>query len=428
LYGAEEKGKWNVRRYYFSSITILRTKAVCDRFLWVDLQIKMLCTMNTESDVIGRLDSLPASLEEVYKDLFIQGIDREGGRGKRLAYLAMMWMLCSTEPLSPEELVMGSVSALRVESASSSATIGSDVNIETILKLCHGLVVIDHQLEAMRFAHVSVQEYLETLWNEQETNSMAATVCLSILLGSIPQNLSNSPVISEPNSPLTRPRNHDESENDEDWSAEYSTDDLYHGSFIYAFRQWHTHVRLCGDSITAPKVVELLKRFLGSFETPSRAFINWLKTYESLEWWDFSESLDHHNNFICFSPSVMPTVCYYGFTDIIMDMWTSNQSFDVSMENGFGHPLLSIASGRGNEWIISELIKRGAKVDQFCAQYEVALNYASEKGQEGAFQVLLDNGADVNRVGSNNVSALSIATHNSRNGIAQIILNNGGHC
>lgn len=432
MYSAEEKCEWNVRRYYFSPIPIIYTKAVWDRFLWVDLQIKMLCTMSMESDVIERLGSLPAGLEEAYKDIFIRGIDRESGRGKRLAYLAMMWMLCSAGPLSPTELVMGSVSALRVESAGSCATIGNDVNIETILKLCHNLVVIDHQLEVMRFAHLSVQEYLETLWKEQETNSMAAAVCLSILLESIPRNLSNSAASSEPNSPLARPKRHDESEDDEDWSSsadwstQYSADYPYHGYFIYAFRQWHAHVRLCGDSVTAPRVVELLKRFLGSFETPSNAFINWLETYESLGRWYFTESLDHHNNFICSKPSVMPTVCYYGFGEIILDMWTSDQSFDFSMQNRFGHPLLSIASGQGNEWIIRELIRRGAEVDQPCKHYEVALNYAAEKGHEGAFQLLLDNGADVNRLGSDDESALSIAACHGRDRIVQMILDNGG--
>ncbi|KAI5842185.1 ankyrin repeat-containing domain protein [Morchella snyderi] len=376
--------------------TVCRTleRKAAGMFLWVHLQIRALGTMSTESEVIEGLRSLPTSIRETYETIFVQRIDRESGSGKRLAYLAMMWMLCSAEPLSPQELVAGSVTALMVESTDSFTTVGSNVDIETILKLCHNLVVIDHQLGVMRFVHFSAQEFLKLRWNEKETNSMAATVCLTILLEGTPQNLSDT----------------------YDDSAE-----------TYALRHWHTHVRLCGDNITAPKVVELLQRFLGSFETPSNAFISWLNSHEHLKWWYSSELLDDPNEVICSPPSVMPTICYYGFSDIIRDMWNSDQRFDVNMVNGLRHPLLSIASGQGNEWIISELIKRGAQIDQFCEQYEVALNYAAEKGQEGAFQLLLDNGADVNRVGDNNVSALSIATHKGYDGIAQIILNNGGH-
>ncbi|RPB06631.1 hypothetical protein P167DRAFT_580246 [Morchella conica CCBAS932] len=376
--------------------TALKTNAN-GMFLWVDLQIKMLCGMSIESDVIARLGSLPASLEEAYRDIFIHEIDREEGSGKRLAYLAMMWMLCSAEgPLCPEELVMGSVSALRVESPGQPETIGSDVTIETILKICHNLVVIDHQLGLVRFAHLSVQEYLEKRLSTEETNTMAAIVCLSILLDRIPQTLSNTLEISEPSSPHTGTQHEDESESGEDWSSVYprSIPGTYDGSFKYASRQWHTHVKLCGDSITPSRVMELLKCFLGSFEKPSDAFINWLNSDESAEWWCYPEPLEHHKSLISCPSSVMPTVCYYGLTDILMDMWTSGQSFDVNMVNSFGHPLLSIACGRGNEWIVRELLNRGAQIDQLCTKYQSALKIAVYYGHPAILRILLEYVAD----------------------------------
>lgn len=140
----------------------------------------MLCSLRLDSEVKKKLGTLPDGLNKTYEAIFREMIDCEPADSKRLAHVSMMWIMCSPHPMSPRELVEAAVAALVISNGPPEP---KDVEIDTILTLCHNLVVVDTQLGVMRFAHLSVQEFLEEhMWDLDTVNSMAAEVCLSMLL------------------------------------------------------------------------------------------------------------------------------------------------------------------------------------------------------------------------------------------------------
>lgn len=89
-----------------------------------------------------------------------------------------MWVLASPRPLSPDEWVGGIKWACTEEEPA-----GDPPRLAKLLDACEDLVVADHQLGLVRFAHLSVREFLEL---ELELSSaqlaeFAALVCLRVL-------------------------------------------------------------------------------------------------------------------------------------------------------------------------------------------------------------------------------------------------------
>ena len=87
--------------------SLLRTRPITDlflRFLWVDWQLRELCKLMREADILTRLGKLPKGLTGVYDEI-MDSIKSQPVCNFRLATNALMWMLVSTCPLKPEEIV-----------------------------------------------------------------------------------------------------------------------------------------------------------------------------------------------------------------------------------------------------------------------------------------------------------------------------------
>jgi hypothetical protein len=131
------------------------------------------------------------------------------------------------------------------------------IEFEAILKICRNLITVGGQLNAVRFAHLSVQEFFDGIFNPVDTNSTAATICLSLLCSPdtwlkldhtrFEWKASASLKLLVDNSPGYRPSNH---------------------AFLlkYAVKHWFVHADFC--STQAP-VEGLLETFLdfGPFST-----------------------------------------------------------------------------------------------------------------------------------------------------------------
>ncbi|RPB27788.1 hypothetical protein L211DRAFT_802384, partial [Terfezia boudieri ATCC MYA-4762] len=133
-------------------------------FLWVDWQLRDLCKLMRESDIRTRLGKLPKGLTGVYNEI-ISSIKSQPDCNLSLATNALKWMLVSKRPLTPTELVAAaelnpprSISAHNVPATSEVSTLG----VEVLIHSCEGLLLLDKQLDIVRFSHLSVQEYLET--------------------------------------------------------------------------------------------------------------------------------------------------------------------------------------------------------------------------------------------------------------------------
>lgn len=365
----------------------------------------MLCSISMRSDIERRLGRLPDTLDKTYQDIFDSRIDVEADNSKRLAHLAMMWIMTAGRPLAPEELVSASAVALRLDI---SAANDEDVDIDLILKLCYNLVVVDSELDVMRFAHLSVQEFLEKRWATGERNYMAAEVCLQVL-------------IKDDSLHIFSGREDEEDEVEMDFHRE--------GLEMYAAYHWQTHVRRSENATVAPEVHRLLKLFLGSWETPADAFVEW---FEFMEWQDPHPELTEPFSSCLRSdpPTILPTVCHFGISQMISDLWDLGQTFDVNMRNAVGSTLLSVASGAGHEWIARFLLMHGAEVNRSGGNWSFPLHHACSRGHENIVKLLLDYGADQYRtapIDSFMRPALAVGAYHGHGGVVQILLNRGRH-
>jgi hypothetical protein len=143
------------------------------------LQITFLCQLCTEGDVRGSLQTLPDTLTDAYKDIY-HSITSQKGSAPRLALNAFRWMQCSYEPLRMETLL----AAITVEVGRSGEFSGkARINANDLLRICQNLLILDECLNVFRFAHLSVEEYLETKPQLSKADSHAeiAKGCLTVL-------------------------------------------------------------------------------------------------------------------------------------------------------------------------------------------------------------------------------------------------------
>ncbi|KAH8147134.1 uncharacterized protein LAJ45_08934 [Morchella importuna] len=137
-------------------------------FLWADLQIKHICAMDTSADIEAGLNALPESLEETYLEIHNR-IRFQKGNSPQIAEATLMWVLCLKESLPPAKLVTIVSRSVNVDDW--------ELSVETLLKICHNLLVLDRQSNIVRVAHLSVREFLEKGVGTINAHTMASKFC-----------------------------------------------------------------------------------------------------------------------------------------------------------------------------------------------------------------------------------------------------------
>jgi hypothetical protein len=93
----------------------------------------------------GALRNLSKDLNETYDDAMRQ-IDNQTEERKELAELVLIWVAHSKRTLSVRELQ----DALAIEPGTNTFDLDNVLDIDTIISVCAGLVVIDHTTLAVR--------------------------------------------------------------------------------------------------------------------------------------------------------------------------------------------------------------------------------------------------------------------------------------
>ncbi|RPA94670.1 hypothetical protein L873DRAFT_1700709, partial [Choiromyces venosus 120613-1] len=122
-------------------------------FQWVDLQIKFICEFQIKSDIAENLGRLPDTLEKSYAMLY-QRIEDTKGATPEIVKKALMWLMSSAVPLTAQNWVEVVDWAARMDSR-------EGLNMNQLLDLCRYLVFVDKESGIVRFAHLSVREFLE---------------------------------------------------------------------------------------------------------------------------------------------------------------------------------------------------------------------------------------------------------------------------
>lgn len=314
--------------------------------MWVDLQIKNLCNndrFHLEADVRAELGKLPKDLKATYSKIF-ETIVAYSEQSRLLTMKTLKWIMCARRPLSPAELIM----ALSVGS-----TQLLDLDKETILRFCNNLVTWDSELDVLRFAHLSVQEFLEeTLCKTADAHAMAAETCLLALC--LPNQTTGSIGV---------------------WTKTGNQAEPYYAE------HWGHHIRICGQQSGNSSISLLQKQFFNSSARPSKAYLEWaarkLSCYEA-----------HGNPTYNIHCTPLFTAAHYGLTESVQFL------LEADPQNANLQTALFIAASTGHEPVVHLLIENGADPNLSDRSGNTALHIAASGGHMAMFEPLIGNEAD----------------------------------
>ncbi len=156
------------------------------RFRWASLQLDYLCTLRSISDIKHRLGRLPKSLEASYADLFDQNVKNYEEEDRRRLGLILSLLLVPSKPVAPifaafvfwegeeeddfedeassienDELHDGESSDPDPRATNEDDKKSISERYAYVTKLCFNLVIFDCDNDTFRFAHSSVQDFVE---------------------------------------------------------------------------------------------------------------------------------------------------------------------------------------------------------------------------------------------------------------------------
>ncbi|KAJ0166508.1 Vegetative incompatibility protein HET-E-1 [Colletotrichum tanaceti] len=151
-------------------------------FRWASLHLQELCRQATDAAIEERLVKMPRTLEGLYREILEKIENRDALADRLLAKNAFSWLLCAREQLK-SEVFLAFVSGTKNGSAPA-------VSRDQLLEPCNNLVLFDESLDAFRFSHLSVREFLEGRHADAvaTANALAAERCL-LNLADIPSEV-----------------------------------------------------------------------------------------------------------------------------------------------------------------------------------------------------------------------------------------------
>ncbi|KAM0796953.1 ankyrin repeat-containing domain protein [Usnea florida] len=329
-----------------------------EMFVWVVRQIKNLCRMKTEADIKNAMRVLPRNtLNELYEEDFAQ-MSQIGHHSQGYATQVFSMLLCTQEALSPEALIQALAKTIsRQEEA---------MDVSKLIDICSSLVVLDSELNVLRFAHISFQEFLETLaeFTSPNVHRVAAACCLDSCLQGLP---------SEMEADL------------------WPKDNFDHYSAVY----WAEHCRvanLSGDD-------ELIRRKMREFVFDGRdialSFVDWIQAVRK-----FAKRLPNDHAMAKWLHSVtnshdspLFTACVFGLAPVIEEL-TNSTEYDWSQTNDHGQSGLYLAAVAGHTTTVKHLLQHEVFVNAFGGKFDYPLHAACFSGHVSIVNLLLEHGAD----------------------------------
>ena len=266
---------------------------------------------------------------------------------------AFSWLLCTYEPLSTAAFV-DAVSAVEIS--------GHKLDLQEILTVCSNLIVVDSQLDTLRFAHVSFKEFLESKqeFGIPSTHSVVASGCLNTVMEHLPLDFRRDP---QPDKDFT----------------------------LYATIYWARHYRYSSAGSEESLASKLTEFIFDDGQETSYMFQLWLEAvHEASQYLPKSHSLQKYLNAV-WSESSTPffTACVYGL-EYIFHQLAEGAGFDINMRNSVGHTGLYLAAAWGHNGMVRLLLDLGADPDVQCGNFGNALSAACAAGHTPVIRMLLE--------------------------------------
>src|ERR1700722_14607775 len=358
------------------------------RFLLAQLHLGSLIGKRSPKAIKIALQRL-ASGSEAYNDAYKEAMERIEGQiadSQELAKQVLSWIACAQRPLTTSELRH----ALAVEIGESELDEDNLPEVEDMVSVCAGLVIVDEESDIIRLVHYTTQEYFERTWRSWFPNAQRdiATICVTYLSFDIFQT----------GFCLT----------DEDFKARLRLNLLYD----YTARNWGYHVRAASI-----EEEQLILDFLENGVEVSAA----------------SQAMMASGKYSGCSQRVprqmtgTHLVAYFGLSETMMALFRNEHDPDVKDTNG--RTPLSRAAEKGHEAVVKLLLdKVGVDLDSKDTIYgQTPLSRAAENGHEMVVKLLLDKeGVDPDSKTIDGRTPLSRAAQMGHEAVVKLLLDKEG--
>ena len=328
---------------------ILQILIECYRFQWAKPQIDQLLHLVFASDIRDFLGKLPKDLKRAYDEIVDQ-INSQEGRTPKIAPRGFLWVMCSRRPLTP-----GMLADAVSRDPETGAAYPIDINISAVLEACRNLVMID-QSGVCRFSHLSVQEYLETWhYSNIQAHLEVGLVCLQVLLDPVNWRRIENLVFS--------------------YTDAWQDESILRYTVVY----WSDHARLHGEGHIGDRLPLVVKRFLGSPNEGSAAYVRWRPAFINYQ----QSGASHYygeflSSLVCLRPAF--AVILFGLTGILQGWWTFN--LDINLQDDNDQSLLYVAGLNGNLAAATELLDMGCDINARGGEYGNSLQATAWRGSE----------------------------------------------
>lgn len=269
---------------------------------------------------------------------------------QEIAFQTFSILLCTQEPLSPEAVL--------------SAATPKDLklDIEALIDICSDLILVDSKLDVLRFAHLSVQEFLETKteFRTSLNHNRIARICLSNCM----ECLSDSALLEPSTS-------------------------FYHYGMLY----WMRHCEILYHDLDGAFHGQELEAFL--FEGAGIHMLVWLEEIQRYaELLPRSHAMLRDLTSVCSeNSSPIFTICLIGRAEMLTQLCSGN-GFDCNEKNALGATALYLASAKGHTEVVKHLLDIGADPNIKGGWFDYPLHAACVNGHGDVATCLLGHGAD----------------------------------
>ncbi|KAJ7151979.1 ankyrin repeat-containing domain protein [Mycena filopes] len=375
-------------------------------FLLAKLHMKALTEQRTSKKVRTALGNLPETLAETYADA-MRRIDAQSSEDRAIAQAALTWVTHAKQILSVADLR----AALAIEPSAKEVDDDDLLDIETIVGVCAGLIIVDEHLSVVRLVHYTTQEYMDSISSEcfpgahtKITEALLTFLSFDSVRKLIGRGYTHGlkkaelpPLLVYCQYCLT----HAAKEPEED--SELQPLLL---QFIYQVRFWSGFARISWDQWESMP------------EEPSALFAAATTNLLNIGVILIKEG-QHSESMV----EELVSAAAKGHCDMVRLLVYSGA--DVNAQGGDYRNALQIAAVKGHKEIVQLLIDNGAEVDCESEVYDNPLLAAAYEGHKEVVQLLLEHGADVDAEGVEYSNVLAAAASEGHRDVAQLLIEHG---
>ncbi|KAF8160374.1 ankyrin repeat-containing domain protein [Mycena galopus ATCC 62051] len=141
-------------------------------FLLAKLHMDDLTSRRTVKGIRESLKVLPKSLDHSYENV-MKRIEGQTEEDKQIAYQTLTWVANAKRPSTAVELQ----TALAIEPNAKSLDKENILDIDLILEVCAGLVIMDEMLSSVQLVHYTTQEYFNKIQVEKFPDAQTQIAC-----------------------------------------------------------------------------------------------------------------------------------------------------------------------------------------------------------------------------------------------------------